>query len=881
MPEKKTKRQLNAGIYISGGSIEQSDWDTADPRTRMQDYTDMRNGDCIANTTVDILSYPLQNAKFLVKPSILNQAKEPSPLAKEAAEYCAWIYDNLEIGLDNYVRHKLLALHYGLSLFERVWSRGESYNGKITNRLIDLSPIQPDTIWRFKYDEKAILLGIEFYNRIPEHGEKLLTIDKEYLHLFTPFGEFGNPWGRSMLIAARQLYKIKSQIWKASARASSRGAGLPEFIITPSGNATEDLALKTTLQNIARNIGNSENAYVISQKDRVEFKLNGLQNQEMNIPLIQQANREMFYNTMSEFATTGIGENGSRAATSEHKGPFYEAMDTIKKKFECSEYDNIEKIIEQSPYYGQLDESEYPTIVLERSKDTDLTMVLAALNQLTKTPEDEIYIRNVLGLPEISVEELEDIKEENKPDMIPNDKMPMEEPNGVQSEDTQKTEEVFEDAKEEKAEEDNELTMLASDGEGTWITINGVHVLIDDDEYLYSESTKYKSSDEFIKNIAIDRAIKNQIDKNNEKIKTHEDNISKIRDKAPKIEGNLTRKKNSNGIKKASDFTNENKIIYDSETESILKYKKLNDKFKSDEGRKLFGELFDKNPKDMEKFVDRNKLKEIFDKAKNKKLSSCPHCLSVEPKIDTVIVEDIFELKNATETLATTKDKASEIIDDVIRKAIEDVGMKLSQNKNKAPALAYKRELQDRLESVYNNSFEKGAIDVRKEYAKLSRTELAVTPIKITGSKGKLEAKVTTLYDALENSIKDELELLNQQNIDNAGGISQYITGRFSDTQKAIKTQLSAIASGGYIAGRSNELSDLMVKDGELRLKYETSLEKMENLCEVCAPYSNMTFNQDQAEYVGLNWEGDPVNPLCMGGNNCRCTWVPTYEKRE
>jgi hypothetical protein len=130
----------------------------------------------------------------------------------------------------------------------------------------------------------------------------------------------------------------------------------------------------------------------------------------------------------------------------------------------------------------------------------------------------------------------------------------------------------------------------------------------------------------------------------------------------------------------------------------------------------------------------------------------------------------------------------------------------------------------------------------------------------------------------LESSIKDELKLINKQNIDNAGGMKEYIIGRFNDTQKALKTQLVSIASGGYTAGRSNQLDDIEQKDPELRRRLETALEGVERICEVCAPYNNMTFNKEQAEYVGLSWTGEPVNPLCLGGNNCRCQWVATYE---
>ena len=183
----------------------------------------------------------------------------------------------------------------------------------------------------------------------------------------------------------------------------------------------------------------------------------------------------------------------------------------------------------------------------------------------------------------------------------------------------------------------------------------------------------------------------------------------------------------------------------------------------------------------------------------------------------------------------------------------------------------------DRLESIFNTVYEHGTKDVLKEYSKIARTELAITPIQITGSKGALVAKVDTLYGILESAIRDELKLINKNNIENAGGMKNYIIDRFTDTQKAVKSQLVSIASGGYISGRSQQLGDIELKDGELYRRLETSLEGIDRVCEVCRPYSNMTFNKEQAAYVGLDWEGAPVNPLCLGGHNCRCVWVPAY----
>ena len=721
-------RKTNSGIFISGGKIEQSDFDDIDYRELMQDYTNMRNDDSIASSSIDILLFPILNSKYKIMPGYL-EGEKPSDISIEAAEYVADIIYNLRCGLKYYQRHKLLALYYGFAIFEKVWEKGTtSKNNKITNLLVDMYPIQHDTIYQWKYDEKANFIGIKQEQRIPEKGYKHIDIESQYLHVYTPFEEFKNIQGRSLLRPSRLVWKIKKQVWLSSGRASTRGAGIPEFKITPTGNEKIDATTKSTIETIARNVGNSENAYVITQKDAVEFTLHTLQNQEMNLQLIQQANTEMFYNTLSEFVTSGIGGNGSRAATSEHKSPYFDALDTIVQTYQDNEDVLIREIIDNSYYYGKLKEWEYPYCVLERAKDTDVLSVGALLNSLiasktiTNTPDLEIYIRNMLGLPEKTEEEIEQYKEEKKQEYIENQIPMQEDSNGVQS--TEETKDT-KDTEETEVEEENNI----------------------------------KNKDENIK----------------------------------------------------------------------------------EEGKELKHDHI--------------------------------HQLSEE------IEDEIFELQSALININTAEIKSETIINDIFEKLIEDIANKLNRDQKTEIKLPYKKEFYDRLASVYNNVYKNGQMDIRKEYAKIAGTQLAkLEPIKVEGDNEKLRVKIDTLYDALESSIKNDLLLVNKNNIENNGGMKNYIIDRFSDTQKKLKAELKSISSGGYISGRNDQLTELETIDPELKRLYMNKLEAYERVCEVCRPLNFMTMSRDEAEYVGLNFDGSPVNPLCLGGVNCKCTWRPAYD---
>ncbi len=816
--DKKTKsnRIANTGIYVSGGQIEQSDYDKKNLNELMQDYTDMRNDDTIASSSVDILMYPILNASFNIMPGY-KEGEKSSDIAKECADYVMETYNQLDSGLNYYKRHKLLALYFGFAMFEKVWKMGDTINGKIGNRLKDLYPIQHDTIWKWEYDEKCNFTGIKQEQRKPEKGFTYVDIPVEYLHIFTPFEEFKNKQGRSLLRPSRLVWKIKTQVWKASGRASTRGAGIPEFKITPTGNQTTDATLKSTVETMGRNIGNSENAYVLTQEGVLEFTLHSLQNQEMNMQLIQQANTEMFYNTMSQFVTAGIGANGSRAATGEHKSPYFDALESIIQTFEENEDDLIREIVDNSPY-ANLEDYDMPFCQLERPKSTDIVQVGTLINSMigrsiTRTPDLEVFLRNMLGLPEKTEEEIEEIKIENEEEM---------------QESTDGAQEKIEDTKETEIVE--ELHKLNNDGE--WVTVNGRHVLIEDvqiNDNLIS-AIKYKRGDS--------KKFNYTIYNGSDEIGNNKDKQIRITNNTEFISEELIKKRKESGY-----------ILVGQERYRFPGKKKWSSWYN--------GGFIWKKDNDYELTLSNN----------------------YNNQIELSINESVLELANATEVMTQADIKAEIIINEVYEKIIDDISIKLERNPNAEIKLAYKKEMIDRLAKVYNECYRPGQVDIRKEYAKIAGTQLAsLTPIIVEGTQERLVTKVNTLYAAIENSIKDELLLINKQNIENAGGMRKYIVDRFGQTQKQIRTDLASIASGGYLAGRNDQLIELERIDPALRRTYNIALEDRENLCEVCRPLAFMTMDEGQAKVLGLNWNDTPVNPLCMGGNKCRCTWEPAYQ---
>jgi len=403
-------QKTTPGLMVDGFKITQSDWDHAsDFETLMKDYTQMRNGDSFVSSSVDVLMNPILNANLNIKAEGIDENTPPSPLAEEAQQYIQDTFNKLYRGQLYYHRHLTLAFYYGCAFFEPVWLKGSTYNGKVTNILAKISPIQTDTIQRWYYDDLEEFIGLRLWKRKPNQGVTPIDMYSEDLHYFTPFEEFNNVSGRSILRASRFAWNIKQQILKSSARAASRGAGIPVGTIAK-GITDDNTVLATKIQTIMQTIGNSENTGVVDQEGVWSFRLESLQNQSDNMNLLNFCNSDIVYNTLTQFLVSGIGGSGSRAATQSHKGPYVEALACYVKLIEDNYNQLIGKILDNSYFYGKLDPLEYPTATLDISKDVDLTQTadnflkLVQATGIKPTPEDEKYLREVFNLPTIDLE---------------------------------------------------------------------------------------------------------------------------------------------------------------------------------------------------------------------------------------------------------------------------------------------------------------------------------------------------------------------------------------------------------------------------------------------------------------------------------------------
>jgi hypothetical protein len=391
------------GVLVSSGIITQSAYDNLPIETLIRDITQMRNGDCIASSSLRTMKMPLLSADYTI------DVYEKSSKSNEMIDYLYWALE--KIGYQKYKYHKLLALDYGFSLFEKIKGT-ELYNGKPTNIYTKLAPIQPDTVNRWLYDGIE-LIGIEHIKQTPDKGSTYIKIDLSDMFHYTHNSEFENPQGSAILRPARLAFVTKEKLIKAFSKTAIRGSGLVH--IEYEGNVADNE--KAKIEKMARTICIEENAYMTSHKGKYLTKLETVQGTSDILPMLDYLDKQQLFLTSSQFTTVGVNSTGSFASSQTIKTIYELSIQVIKKDYEEDENKGLLKeLIDMSSYAG-ISEEERAFIKLNYS-GADLNQVATNMQKLSGVfnigHDDEVWIRSMFGMPE-TVE----LKEDPKPVIEP------------------------------------------------------------------------------------------------------------------------------------------------------------------------------------------------------------------------------------------------------------------------------------------------------------------------------------------------------------------------------------------------------------------------------------------------------------------------------
>lgn len=415
------KQETSSGIISSSGIITHTTYDTTDPAILLQDYWKMYYTSSIPTTLIDIMILPLLQANWYIR------SEKQTSRSKKAIEYIEWTLNNLYDGINHYGKHQMFSLIYGTQIFERVLVIDE-WEGKQVNRLLRLFPIQLETVNRWYLNENSDWEGIEHLYYKPDQSYTLKNVYSPKIFNNVHNQDYQNPLGNSELRATRVDWIRSEELIESMVMAAQRGVGIP---VISHDNTIQNGSIEHQASiNAAVTIGNSPYTYYI-EPHYAKLRFEALKEQRDNMPLLRFLESRMFYGGLVEFLKSGIGENGSRAATQEHKQPYISKIESIRVEMdEATNKNVIDFILLNSPYSDLLEKKdEKPYYETESLKKDDLSKVaqdierLAKIKAITIDSDFEKWIRDAFELPSMTIQQIEKIRKNNEVKEIKNEEI--------------------------------------------------------------------------------------------------------------------------------------------------------------------------------------------------------------------------------------------------------------------------------------------------------------------------------------------------------------------------------------------------------------------------------------------------------------------------
>jgi ribosomal protein L12E/L44/L45/RPP1/RPP2 len=315
--------------------------------------------------------------------------------------------DNMSTSWNDFITEALTMLPFGYSLFEVCYERVES---AILWR--KFAPRGQDTIYRWNLDETGGLAGV-----IQQAAPKYQTIDLpiEKLLLFRTRVERGNPEGRSILRTAWIPYYYAKHIQQVEAIGIERDlAGLPKIML-PQGADTSDTDASDygVARKLVRNVRNDEQAgLVLPYGWEFELVSTGGSRQFDTDKIVRRYESRMLMSALAQFIMLGQDGVGSLALSKDMSDFFTMAVnavaDIISETF--TKY-AIPRLLSLNGY-----DAEGISLTHTPAGDVDTGAIADFLQKVggyvTWDAADELWLRQLIGLPEKDVEELQAQRDE-------------------------------------------------------------------------------------------------------------------------------------------------------------------------------------------------------------------------------------------------------------------------------------------------------------------------------------------------------------------------------------------------------------------------------------------------------------------------------------
>lgn len=328
---------------------------------------------------------------------------------KRAAEFLEQCLDDMRDTPAAYLRQMQSFLWAGWGIHELVYKRRGGRGSRYADGRVGWAAWalrRQASLYRWGYDTRNGRIVAFSQRPAPTYTLRVIPIQK-CIHLVADESE-GSPEGRSIFRPMyRGWYFVKNFELLSGISLERFGTGLPVFEID--GEVVKVLSAddKATLETIAGNLRQNEQAYVITPPG-IKFRMEespGL-NAESYFSAIDKFRTWMLSTALAEFIALGTGSSGSFALGKDKSELFLEALNGYQERMLSPlNRSAVPRLLKYNDF-GPL--TDYPRLRLPSVRRYDLTTVGDFVAQMVSggglhlTPEDEAWLRRIANMPEAS-----------------------------------------------------------------------------------------------------------------------------------------------------------------------------------------------------------------------------------------------------------------------------------------------------------------------------------------------------------------------------------------------------------------------------------------------------------------------------------------------
>ncbi len=374
------------GIIVGEEHKPELDW-----KEKIRTYDVMVRTDPQIFSTLLMCELPIRSAEWKVAPGT------PAPRDLEIASLAETaLFHTMERPFDDILRHALLMLRYGFSVFEQTWQTVNGYT-----LLRDLSPRLAKTIYRWWVDERNKLKGIQQWVWKGQEYQ-YLDIPEETLVMFTHRQEGDNYEGVSLLRSSYKPWWYKQQYEKIQAVGYEREhVGIP-VITLPEGYKPTDIA---RADRIGKNLRSHEQSWVTLFPGWTVEWLKSKSSERKGSTMLETMyylDRQIQQNILAQFMSLGTTDVGSYALSNDQSRVFLMSLQAHARSI-CDVFNR--KTLRPLVDYNYRDVAIYPQLVTQRIHAYNFMDVVVALADLVNSgviPVTHIledYVYDLLGIP--------------------------------------------------------------------------------------------------------------------------------------------------------------------------------------------------------------------------------------------------------------------------------------------------------------------------------------------------------------------------------------------------------------------------------------------------------------------------------------------------